>query len=413
MKKRLVKKSDYLWNMLGSVCYSGSSFYYLLLVTRICGVKEAGVFSLAFATSQLLLTIGRFGVRTYQATDLGFQYSFKEYGFSRIVTCFAMLLGAVVYVVIMRFSLWKAGVCIWVTAFKMIDAVEDVFHGELQRCYRVDLMGKLLAIRNVVSGIIFTVILFLTNNLLSTCVFTTIGSLLICCAGNVMVLKHVVKNIGDLHIRRILDLLKICFPIFISTFLSLYLYNLPKYAIDFYMEVENQTYYSILFMPSFVITLFSEIIVKPVMTTVAIEWEKSIEEFCKRIVCIMKMTFCGTVLTVVGGHVLGRYLLELIYDVNLSPYRWEFVILLIGGGLSASTYILYNLLIAIRHEKCIVITYGFIAVMMTGFIFLNVKKFGMFGAAIGYFMSCLSLCMVFATILIMLIKKKAKNSLAL
>ena len=68
-KEKNVKKA-FLWNMIGSTSYSVSSFLYLMVVTRICGVAPAGFFSLSYATAQLLLTVGRYGMRTYQATDL-------------------------------------------------------------------------------------------------------------------------------------------------------------------------------------------------------------------------------------------------------------------------------------------------------------------------------------------------------
>ena len=406
MNKKAIGKRDYFWNMVGSVCYSGSSLYYLLLVTRICGVEEAGVYSLAFATSQLLLTIGRFGVRTYQATDVKQQYSFWEYVTSRIITCLVMVLGAIGYSLAMQFEMWKASICVWVTVFKMTDAVEDVFHGEMQRRFRVDLMGKMLAFRNIVSCVVFTGVLFATKDLLTTCIIAAIVSVNIGCAGNGLVLKGLVNRNEAFEPGKMIRLMKICFPIFISTFLSLYLYNVPKYAIDFYMSVENQTYYSILFMPSFVITLFSEIITKPLMTTITIEWERNLSKFCWIVMTIIGLIACGTVAIVIGGHFIGRYLLEFIYGVELDAFKTEFIVLLIGGGASASAYVLYNLLIAIRHEKCIIITYGLVAILMTGAIFMMVSRFGMLGASMGYFISCVALCVIFAIILVVLVKRK-------
>lgn len=411
MEKKLVKKKDYLWNMIGSVCYSGSSFFYLLLVTRICGVKEAGVFSLAFATAQLLLTIGRFGIRTYQATDLKRKYSFIEYGLSRIITCLFMLAGAWIYVMVMKFDAWKASVCIWVAAFKMIDAVEDVFHGEMQRRFRVDLMGKMLALRNIASCFLFTIVVIVTEDILLTCIITTVASLVICLVSNTVGVKQTEADNHACNGINILMLLGICFPIFISTFLSLYLYNIPKYAIDYYMEVENQTYYSILFMPSFVITLFSEIITKPVMTTITIEWERDIRQFQKMVISILGIIMAGTIIIVLGGHLIGRRLLELIYGVDLGTFKKEFVVLLIGGGISASVYILYNLLIAIRHQKCIIITYVITAIIMTFSGYWLVRKAGMMGAATAYLLSCLILGMVFIMVLGTLIRQRFKEEI--
>lgn len=399
-------KRDYVWNMIGSICYSGSSFYYLLLVTRICGVREAGVFSLAFATAQLLLTVGRFGIRTYQATDLKRQYSFWEYGVSRMFTCILMMLGVITYVVVMRFDSWKAQVCVWVTAFKMIDAVEDVFHGEMQRSFRVDLMGKMLALRNIISCILFTAAALVTRDVLMTCIYTTIPSLLFCLICNGMGIEKINRKQERYLFKHVKQVMMICFPIFLSTFLSLYLYNVPKYAIDFWLEVENQTYYNILFMPSFVITLFSEIITKPLMTTVTIEWERNTRQFQKIVSHILSLIGLGTVIIVIGGHFIGRYLLEWIYGINLELFKKEFVILLVGGGISAGVYILYNLLIAIRHERCIIVVYGGVAVLMTGVIFFMVQKEGILGAALGYLISCLLLFSIFITMLVGFIKKK-------
>ena len=95
-KEKNVKKA-FLWNMIGSTCYSGSSFLYLLVVTRVCGAQLAGFYSLSYATAQLLLQVGRYGVRTYQATDLEHKYIFSEYKVSRIITCALMMLFGIIY----------------------------------------------------------------------------------------------------------------------------------------------------------------------------------------------------------------------------------------------------------------------------------------------------------------------------
>ena len=150
-KEKNVKKA-FLWNMIGSTCYSGSSFLYLLVVTRICGATLAGFFSLSYATAQLLLQVGRYGVRTYQATDLNQKYSFSEYKLSRVITCGLMMLFGIIYSSF-SFSGEYIVISIFIIMMKMIDAVEDVFHGNLQQNYHVEQMGKALTIRNVYSAV--------------------------------------------------------------------------------------------------------------------------------------------------------------------------------------------------------------------------------------------------------------------
>ena len=56
-----------------------------------------------------------------------------------------------------------------------------------------------------------------------------------------------------------------CMPLFIGSYLTLYVGNAPKYAIDDFLELKYQTYYGILYMPSFVINLLSGFVFKPLL----------------------------------------------------------------------------------------------------------------------------------------------------
>lgn len=399
-------KKDYLWNMIGSICYSGTSFFYLLFVTRICGVYEAGVFALAYSTAQLFLTVGRYGVRAYHATDVQNKYTFKDYSIARFLTCALMLLLGFLYPFFMGFEQWKAGVCFWVTAFKMVDAVEDVFHGELQRKFHVALMGQVLALRNVFSCCMFVIVLLITKDLFLCCVFSAISSFMFCVFVNAIALYKVVDKRNQKTEVKVFKILTNCFPIFVGTFLSLYIYNIPKYGIDVYMSEEIQTYYGILFMPSFVITLFSEIITKPVMTSLTIEWQEDAKKFIMHCMKIFVMIFCMLIVIIFAGHFIGRYLLEIIYGVSLEKFKLEFVVLLIGGGISACVYIMYNLLIAIRQQKCIIYVYLIAALVSTISGFALVESLEMIGAALAYFLSCMFLFVIFAGLLLYFTKKR-------
>lgn len=400
--------------MIGSTCYSGSSFLYLLVVTRVCGAQLAGFYSLSYATAQLLLQVGRYGVRTYQATDLEHKYLFSEYKISRVITCALMMLFGILY---SSFSFKGEYIIIstFIIMMKMIDAVEDVYHGNLQQKYHVEQMGKMLAIRNVYSAVFFTGILMVTKNLYLTCVTTAITSLILCLVVNSRTsAKYTGKeNTGrSFQMSRVWELLKICTPMFVGTFLSLLLYNVPKYAMANVMADEYQTYYSILFMPSFVITLMCEFVFKPTITTIAeLWWENNIKKFAVYILRIIGIILVCCAGIVVGGHLIGRTLLEIIYGVDLSPYKLQFIALLVGGGISAEVYMIYNILIAIRWGKCLLPVYSVTAVITILAARTMVKQWGIMGAALNYVLSCSILFVLFSTILIfaMLRKKKENN----
>ena len=84
--KEKIEQKSVFWNMMSSGLNSVVSIFLLWIVTMINGVSDAGIFSLAFSTSQMMLTIGNYGMRNYQATDIRNKYSTGVYLSSRIFT---------------------------------------------------------------------------------------------------------------------------------------------------------------------------------------------------------------------------------------------------------------------------------------------------------------------------------------
>ena len=72
--------------MMGSLTNAAASVILLMAVTRSCGAAVGGVFSIAFAIAQLMLTIGGYEMRPYQSTDVTEQFSFRHYFTSRLFT---------------------------------------------------------------------------------------------------------------------------------------------------------------------------------------------------------------------------------------------------------------------------------------------------------------------------------------
>ena len=62
-------KKSYIWNTIGSGFNSFNSLFFLIIVTRINGIKEAGIFTFSFATAAMLYIIAIYSGRTYQVTE--------------------------------------------------------------------------------------------------------------------------------------------------------------------------------------------------------------------------------------------------------------------------------------------------------------------------------------------------------
>ena len=126
-------KSAYLWNTCAAMLNAFQTVFILMLISRIDPVIDAGVFTIAFAIGNLMMAIGKYGIRQFQVSDVEEKYSFKEYTVARIITSIIMIVASFVYVgVNLASGLYnssKSIVIILICLAKVIDAVEDVIHG--------------------------------------------------------------------------------------------------------------------------------------------------------------------------------------------------------------------------------------------------------------------------------------------
>lgn len=378
-------KKSVLWNIIGSIIASASSFVLLLCVTRAVGTVNGGIFALAYSTAQILLSVGKYGVRSFQATDIQKEISFETYLFSRVWFCTLMFVLCLVFCLFSGYNLEKTLIFVFVCIIKMVDAIEDVFHGQLQCCDKLDVAGQLLAGRNLFTVILFCLMIAITKHLFLTCLVTAVASLLGGILLNTVVTGRYMSCTIAYKKQELWLLVGACFPLFAGSFLSLYIYNACKYALDYFGSEEQITYYSIIFMPAFVINLFSEFIFKPLLTQIAALWsdKKGKEFFCligKLLSFILVLTFFAGA----GGYVCGAQLLSMVYNVDVILYRIDLVILIISGGFSAGVYLLYNVLTAMRLQKTIIINYGIATVLITILGFVGVRYWAIRGATIAY-----------------------------
>ena len=69
-------KSAYLWNTSAAMLTAFQTVFILMLISRIDPIIDAGVFTIAFAIGNLMLAIGKYGVRQFQVSDVEERYRF-------------------------------------------------------------------------------------------------------------------------------------------------------------------------------------------------------------------------------------------------------------------------------------------------------------------------------------------------
>ncbi len=372
-------------NLAASLLNAGASVILLLFVTRLCGTSEAGVFSLGFSTAQMLLPIGQYGMRNYQASDILGKYEQKDYIASRIITNIIMMAGAVCFVIIRGYYLGKALILIVLCLLKVTDAFDDVYGGYYQLNNRLDIAGKMQFTRIFLYCVAFVAALAFSGNVLFACwvAVAVSAAALISIVSMVKKLFPEVKPV--FRAEKLKRLLKDCLPLCAGAFLVLYMGNSPKYAIDAYMASEYQAIYNYLFMPCYVISLLMTFVLQPLILKMSkLLLGRDRKGFGKICAAIMGIAVVLSVFIIIIGHLFGCSVLGWLYGVDLEGYVYPFTVLLFGGAGYALSIILQTILTIMRHQYVILLGYALSSVIVTVFSVLWVRSSGINGAAYAY-----------------------------
>lgn len=389
----------------------------LMVISRIDNIIDAGTFVIAYAIANLLIMIGRYGVRQYQVSDIKEQFSFNEYLTLRAFTTILMILSAAIYIATLYFNgsydLEKSAVVIFICGIKAVDAFEDVFHGFFQQQARLDIAGKILTFRLFVYIAEYMIVYYITHNLILTTVICLITTILLSVSLNGFAMKtfsYKKTSISKTHLK---ELAIDCFPIFISTFLMAYVANAPKYSIDIVLSSHDQAQFNYIFMPVFVISLLSTFIYQPMINRLAIIWnEKKIRQFWYLILRQSIIIGGLTIIAIIGGYLLGIPVLSLLYGVDLSAYKTELIILLLGGGLLALINFFTMVITITRYQKHLI--WGYLIISL-GFLFGGkgiAGAYGIMGISSFYTISMIALALIFLIyifVIAQLSKKRNRN----
>lgn len=387
----------YLWNLIGNLAFSGSSVLFTLIVTRLTSPIEADSFSLAYGIAAILVVVGMFQVRSYQATDVSFRHSFTSYFLARCISLTLMVLVFFPYLSISKIDLnegEKVAIIALYVLFRMCEAISDLFQGLFQQHERLDIAGKSMTIRYTFSTIFLFILLYTTKSLVSSLTLLVVLNFLFVMGYDFVKARSFERiDFSSIKFKSLLvdacSILKNCIPLFISGFLLAYIFNEPRIAID--MEIRlghliegTQRDYNILFMPVFFMSLFI-LILRPLTTQLAIFWkDKEYKRFDGIIVKLLVIILgLGFVLTLVA-YFIGTPILSVVFGLDLNRYKETLAILVFSGILYSIGIVFGDVMTVLRRQSYLLPVYllMFVASKLTNLQL--VQRSGLFGASLSF-----------------------------
>lgn len=377
-----VMAKNFIWNTIGTGFNSFNSLFFLIIVTRINGIENAGIFSIAYATATILYTLALYSGRLCQVTDIENKIKDKDYIVNRALTCLIMLICASIYLISKQYTPFKTGVFIALILFRGIEAFADILYGVMQKNGVLYKAGISLTLKGVIGLVLFGVIDFFTKNLIYAGISLIVINIVFLIVWDYLsVTRKLIDKKSKVNKHNILSILKSEFFVFVNSFAGIYILNAPKYAIDRFLTEDLQAIYGYIMMPATVMTLFTQFIVMPVLGKLKELYEKKdFKSFRSLIFKIKLIVLAFGAFAVLAAFLLGPEFLGLIYGVKLTDYRMNLCIIIASYIFYANTYINLVQLTTVRRtfvQFVIYVTSMIIAAVGSNIL---VNNFGINGA---------------------------------
>ena len=418
--RQVTEKEIYIWNMIGSILNVTASVFFLISVTRLSESAQSDAFNLGWSVAFLMLTIGNFSVRMYQATDVKEQYSFRQYSILRYITVAAMVLASVLYITLNRHTTLEGAAILLLCSYKAIEAMSDLFQGRFHQKERLDLAGKAMSARIVVSVVAFVAALLVTHDVIMACVAINLVSL--ACLGLFDIrflyatgLQSKEKREGELS--NIPGLALRCLPLFLNAFLLMFVFNEPKEAIadaiaEGVLADGAQTAYSVLFMPSLALNLLI-LVLYPLITKMALLWASgNAKGYVTLLLRIVGVLTAMSVVILGVAYLIGIPVLEILFGIDLDGKRTLFLILLAGGCCNALMNVFSNAITVIRKHYALLPGCLVVAGLVWFYAHRMVNSEGLLGAGKVFLISQAALLLIDAGVFVVMRPKGKKEEVS-
>lgn len=389
-------RKNFIWNTIGSTVASFSSLVYMMIVTRLNGINDAGIFSFAFSLASTFLIIGTYSGRTFQVTDKNKKTTDSDYFYMKAVTCMIMIFVGLVFCLIHGYSGDKFIVVMFLTFFRVLEAVGESIFAVIQKKNRLYQVGRSMFIKASASLLGFFIADFLTQDIALSCIMVIAGHLLPIIFYDLPRLKKTGFKLERFRGDRVLYLLKIGFYTFGFSFLNLYIVNAARYVLDVAASDSVQTIYGIIAMPATVLSLIGQYLVQPFLTSFKQLFSTDAKGFQNLVIKLCLIMVGIGIICLPVTWVLGIPVLELLYAVDLNGNLAGLMIIMVGGIFGSLILVFSTAFITMRRtddQFWIVCT---VSLVMLGLSQMLVRSQGLWGAYLSYMIAMLLMSAAYA-----------------
>jgi len=372
-----------LWTLLASGIAPIYLFLVIFITVRIIGLAESGVVSFAIAVaiqSQILIVLGG---RLFQGSDIKEKFSFSSYLWLRVCSSITAILFIVLFLVVGNFEQDRSAVVLLFFIIYLIDGLAEVFMEDLQQKGKMRVAGRMRVCAFGASFVILAIAMLYIGTIITPLILSSVVVFVVYFIWIWCYRKHFgsIKLGVNAHIVKKLAWNVV--PLFLGTFAFSYLINMQKYYLGFLSTDETVAIIAMLVMPGTALYVLSISIfggAEMTKTAQMLNAGKTME-LSRRINMQLLIAGFFSVLFVLCAYIFGVPLLSIVFSTDLSPYKSEFMKIVLGGALFTVFAVLYSAIVVMRLQKAFLLCITTIAIVIGPSMWFVVAQYDFTGAA--------------------------------
>ena len=154
-------------NSVGSIVLMFGQWLISVLIVRMSGYEDAGIFSLAMTVSNVFSFFDNYGLRNYQVSDVAGRYTQGQYILTRLLTSVASVVGCGAYLLVAGgYSAVERWAILLYLLYSNVNVISDTLLGSLQLHDRLYINGYSNTMRGAVCFAAFVGSYLVGHNLL-------------------------------------------------------------------------------------------------------------------------------------------------------------------------------------------------------------------------------------------------------
>jgi O-antigen/teichoic acid export membrane protein len=242
-------RGNFAWTLLGNVVYAACQWGIIIMLTKLGNTESVGEYALALALTAPIFMFSNLQLRAIQATDAVGRYTFSDYLGLRLITIIVSLTIILIITALSssHYTITTISIIILIGLSKAIESLSDIIFGLLQQRERMDLIARSMLLKGIISLGLLTGLLLLTGNSVISIAGVCIAWLIVLIAVDFKNGRQLTNFTVRMNLPTLWSLIQLSLPLGIVMMLISLNDAIPRYVIEYYMNLEELGYYASIF----------------------------------------------------------------------------------------------------------------------------------------------------------------------